>query len=61
MFRYSSSIGSISLVATFSLLAIEKRDSSMNSPSNEQYLTTNTFKSSFLDRYGLDEIRPMFK
>jgi len=27
----------------------------------ERHLTTNTFKSSFLDRYGLDQIRPMFK
>jgi transposase len=27
----------------------------------EQHLNTNTFKSSFLDRYGLDGIRPMFK
>ena len=27
----------------------------------EQHLTTKCFKSSFLDRYGLDGIRPMFK
>jgi transposase len=26
----------------------------------EQYLTANTFKSPFLDRYGLDGLRPMF-
>ena len=26
----------------------------------ERHLTTNTFKSPFLDHYGLDMIRPMF-
>lgn len=26
----------------------------------KQHLTTNTFKSPFLDHFGLDMIRPMF-